>query len=464
MDDGTGLIPFNMKSPSGFLSSFSSHAKQISARFVYAILPTWLQSNPKNQLDGHRKNHPTAYMDGMRGMVAILVYIRHFSLPWQEHLDYGYGYHGFNGFLRLPYFRVLFAGPLVPIFFIVSGYVLSVKPLRLARKETWEPLVLALAGSAFRRGIRLFLPPIVSTFCVMLLAHFGLFSFSYDKMPGRVPAHAPALEGLGSQFLSWAEFVTFEMINPWRWDVAAMQYGPHLWTIPISFKGSCVVFITCLALLRVKSHARLVLLGLEMAFASSQGRWDMALFISGMMLCELDLRRIHNDKAVLSLSSVASRRTRFLCLSLVLTGLYLGSFPRYNNGGQCVLGYRTCCKITYDYHYWHALGAFMLMGAIARDEALQWPFTLAAMQYFGSISFAIYIIHEPLLHVVGFRTVKVMWSLTGNETTIQYQVGLLFAMVINAVLLVWLADLFKRHVEQACGKVAEYIEKACFFS
>lgn len=263
-DSEAGLAPNYQKTTGNRFSLRLIPTKRFLYSLAYTLLPSFLWlSGPERNVVTTSRNHSTAYMDGLRGMVSILVFVRHFNLPWQQHLDYGYGYDGYNGLLRLPFLRLSFSGPLVPMFFILSGYVLSVKPFKLARKGSWEPLVLSLAGSVFRRGARLFLPPLISTFCVMILAHLGLFSFPYDEMPGREPTYPPLIDGIGSQLLSWIGFVTTELTNPWRWDVGALRYGPHLWTIPLSFKGSLVVYLTCLALLRVRSGSRLVILGLE---------------------------------------------------------------------------------------------------------------------------------------------------------------------------------------------------------
>ncbi|KAF7539833.1 hypothetical protein G7054_g1868 [Neopestalotiopsis clavispora] len=434
----------------------------ISLYVAEAIVPSWLRPAPSK----HSPTKPTAataYLDGLRGIVALLVFIRHFTLPWQLDLDYGYGYEGYNGFLRLPFLRLLFSGPLTPVFFIVSGYVLSAKSLKLSRQKAWEPLVLALAGSAFRRALRLFLAPMVSTFSVMVLAYFGLFSFPYGDMPGRQPTHPIALGAFWAQLKHWGIFVTNELTNPWRWDIPRLDYGPHLWTIPVSFKGSLSVFLSCLVLIRTKGITRLVLMVLGILSTLWHGRWDMAPFLAGMLLCELDLRngeRLDHSKIV-----DRTRSRLYYTLKTVFSwacfifGLYLGSFPRKNNAGNaCVAGFQWCCHITPNYRYWHCIGAFFAMLGIANLRILQWPLKTFPVLYLGKISFSFYIIHEPFLHLFAFYTVPFFRRWTGHTTELQRQAGFLVGMLFSIFWLLWLADLFKMYVEDRCVSLAKWVE------
>ncbi|KAH8898708.1 hypothetical protein GQ53DRAFT_777333 [Thozetella sp. PMI_491] len=388
----------------------------------------------------------------MRGLVSLLVFVRHFSLPWQVGLDYGYGYQDNYSLLRLPFARLLYAGPWVNIFFVITGYVLSAKALKLSKQSSWEPLILSLSSSSFRRGGRLFLPPIISTFTVMWLAYFGFFAFPYNEMPGRKPDRPTGLDTVLAQLLQWLNYIANELVNPWRWGVPRHVYGPHLWTIPISFKGSMVTYLTCILLVRTKTNFRLVILTLSVLYTLSRGRWDMATFLGGVLLCELDQRKaVTPGKTYENMDSATvfwmGRLSRVWPLFCLLIGLYVGSFPRSNkHGSACVPGYQLICRISPHYYDWHSMAALMLMWAVGQNEALQQALNLPLMRYFGSISFSMYLIHEPLLHVFGFFTVPFVWQMTGNASVLGYQAGFGLAMVITGFVLIWLADLFKRFI------------------
>lgn len=450
-------------------SSRMQRAWKFFTQIFHSLLPSWLR--PQDAVNSHRVKHSTStmYLDGLRGIAAFMVFVEHFSLPWQPHLGYGYGYRGYNGFLRLPFARLVFSAPLVPVFFVISGYVLSAKTLKLSRAGHWEPLLLSLSASVFRRSIRLFLPPIISTFFVAVLAHYGFFSFPYDSMPGRRPAHPQQQSSIYIQISEWSDFVSQELTNPWRWDIPALAYGPHLWTIPITFKGSLVVFLVCLGIARVKTSIRFYLLMVLSIYTLLYSRWDMASFLHGILLCELITSQLSfNQPMIQNPSPRKSRKSRLRrvgYISILVAGLFIGSFPKYNaNGKACVVGYSWLCSLTSDYHYWHGLGAFFITLAASQEELLQWPLRSPIIQYLGSISFSMYIIHEPFLHCFAFRLVPFFWELTGKESVVQYQTGFVLGMVTSAAILIWLADLFKEYVEEPCSRLAGRIESLVFVS
>lgn len=91
------------------------------------------------------------------------------------------GYHtseeeSHNWFFQLPIIRVVHSGRfMVTIFFVISGYVLSYKSLKLAREGKHIQLLDTLASSVFRRWIRLHLPVIASTLVAFVLARYNLW-------------------------------------------------------------------------------------------------------------------------------------------------------------------------------------------------------------------------------------------------------------------------------------------------
>lgn len=83
---------------------------------------------------------------------------------------------------------------MVTIFFVISGYVLSYRSLKLAREGKPIQLLDSLASSVFRRWLRLHLPVIISTYIAFIMARYSLwgdmpdgwehypdYSYSIDK-------------------------------------------------------------------------------------------------------------------------------------------------------------------------------------------------------------------------------------------------------------------------------------------
>jgi peptidoglycan/LPS O-acetylase OafA/YrhL len=62
---------------------------------------------------------------------------------------------------------------MVCVFFVVSGYALSVKPLRLIHARQYGDFTRTMAAFVLRRGARLFLLAAVSTLLVVVLVRVG---------------------------------------------------------------------------------------------------------------------------------------------------------------------------------------------------------------------------------------------------------------------------------------------------
>ena len=77
--------------------------------------------------------------------------------------------------LQRPVLRVYAAGPFwVAVFFVLSGYVCAVKPLRLANTGKVEETRMTIASSTFRRFLRIGLPATLGTILGWVLCQLGV--------------------------------------------------------------------------------------------------------------------------------------------------------------------------------------------------------------------------------------------------------------------------------------------------
>ncbi|KAI9054641.1 hypothetical protein LZ554_001793 [Drepanopeziza brunnea f. sp. 'monogermtubi'] len=209
---------------------------------------------------------------------------------------------------QLPIIRLLYSGRAgVAIFFVISGFALSYKPLKLIRHhraiksglvaridpgdsaESARGNVLAVMGSSLlRRGIRLFVPVVAGTFIAAILAYLDAFT----PTPLRnevVPAHFPTLSLQLRDW--WSDFedlmFPFRELNPNHLKIS--RYNGHLWTIPLEFYGSMAVFLGVLGLSGAKPLVRMGLLLGVGAWGLVRGRWDVWLFLTGVVLAEWSL-------------------------------------------------------------------------------------------------------------------------------------------------------------------------------
>lgn len=412
-----------------------------------------------------RSGRSTAYLDGLRGAAAWIVFVRHYTVAYQAHVELGYGQEFENetyaGILRLPILRLLYSGPLVQIFFVVSGYVLGLKPLKLMDERAWEALLHSLTVSVFGRGMRLFLPPLVSTFAVMLAVRMHWYDFPYhDYMRGRVPHHPERLPTFGAQLGNWLRFVAGELMNPWKWNTTASKYDSHLWTVPIQFKSAMILFVVILGLARARPRVRRSIVALLFSYCMFARRWDVAVHLGGLFLADMDASQHASepDPAPKSTLSIIFWSSAFTL------GLYLGSFPRQTLGAGA-LGYGYLAALTPWHKHWHSIAALLLVWSLSNAAFLRVPFTSRPLLYLGKISFALYIVHGPVLHTFGYAAAPFMWRfVTGSETEFQWQLG--FALGLGALcpLVLWVADVFWRLVQMPCVELARAVERRCLMS
>ncbi|KAI1879513.1 hypothetical protein JX265_002467 [Neoarthrinium moseri] len=398
-----------------FLVSLISHLRNGSSSSA--------QSNPKKPL------HPTAYLDGLRGVAAFVVYIFHWSYLWFPFLRNGWYYSEEDPeckyWIQMPIIRAVHSGRAsVTIFFIISGYVITIKTLSLiyasrrqqqqqqgqgqsqgpSNPSTSEAKVLdALAGSLFRRPFRLYLPIIASTLLVIVCIRYNLFVM--DPMGGGQMPHAG---NLSEQLQHWWENLVFT-VNPFRningrHNIYGNPYDGHLWTIPIEFKGSLMVFTFLLAFARAKRWIHIAFVAGCTWWLVELGDIDQALFNVGLLLAELSLicptdNRVSRSREPsphenghengTTMAKTPKPRRSFVLLRhgvtliLFVVALHLFSYPEQH--GTDSPGYKTLFTWLPEYYqgendnqqlFWLAVGSVLFMLALMYSPATTRSFNI----------------------------------------------------------------------------------------
>lgn len=85
-----------------------------------------------------------------------------------------------------PFFRLIASGPLmISIFFILSGYVCAIKPIRLSNAGMVDEARRVIASSTFRRVVRIGLPATFGTIFGWALTQMGAFTLApYVELEG----------------------------------------------------------------------------------------------------------------------------------------------------------------------------------------------------------------------------------------------------------------------------------------
>jgi len=130
---------------------------------------------------------PTDFLDGMRGFACIVVFVSHCVPSFFPRAKIGFwSNNGTNNdyhIAQLPIIRLTYAGTsMVLIFFVLSGFSITLKPLKLARQGASDLLYNNLVSAAFRRTGRLYFPCVALILLVLLQSFLGCFIYSDDML------------------------------------------------------------------------------------------------------------------------------------------------------------------------------------------------------------------------------------------------------------------------------------------
>ncbi|KAH8599008.1 acyltransferase family-domain-containing protein [Bisporella sp. PMI_857] len=422
----------------------------------------------------------TAYLDGLRGFAAFLVYWHHHQLwPRQQFMadlvfETSFGYEGRYHFACLPIIRTVFTGGhfAVAMFFIISGYVLSVKPLNLIYAGDMVKLNENLASALFRRWMRLHIPVLIVSFLFMCSWHaFGIYTIS----PAQEKKFRDELWNFYITSKHWS-FTFRTGGDPW------FVYNFPTWSIPVEMKGSIIIYITLLAFSRITKNARLLLyVALMWYYMHIVDGWFGTMFIGGLLLGELDLLARRNE-----LPTIITRFEPWktpIFYTFLFVGVWLGGVPSHSPnfdlqsapGWYYLSWFRPQAAFDFKWYYlfW---GAFLLMASIPRIWWLKAFFETNFSQYLGRISFSLYMIHGPVLWTLADRLyLMVGYHRDSHLTTpLAYWVdkfplntngplGLELAFLAPHLIILpvtfWLAEIVTKLIDEPSNKFAHWVYK-----
>ncbi|KAH7303210.1 acyltransferase family-domain-containing protein [Stachybotrys elegans] len=442
-------------------------------RFLFFLVPSFFQGRHAREQIRPAKLPPTAYLDGMRGLAALFVFFCHYSYQAFAIAE-GWGYGGRHQILKLPFIRLFYSGPMaVCVFFVISGYALSYRPLKFIRSGSSAELANTMSSLIFRRGMRLFLPTITSTFMIVILLRIGAYDWTRGFAHSNVymkrvrEPHPERMHSTLAQLGDWI-WQTFEFVHVYSWTHFHVNYDVHLWTIPVEFRCSLYLFLTVLGTARLRTAWRFATLAGIIAFTYRKSKWDMMLFFFGMVIAELDhIRGHHVQNPTLPAShkmesnSLWRRAAPWSWVALSIVGLYLMGQP--DAKGAETPGWVTLTSMIPEwwsvekFRFWQSFGAVIFVFAVGRCPGWIWFFNTPVVQYFGKISYAIYLMHGPAIHTVGYHWEKLAWKITGVEG-LQYNFGFMLGSLFVIPTVIWWADVFWRAVDIPSVKFAKWVE------
>jgi peptidoglycan/LPS O-acetylase OafA/YrhL len=372
------------------------------------------------------------YLDGLRGIAALIVVLDHFAIAFFQratdasiHLQHA----AFEDIILKTPLHLLVSGNFsVCIFFVVSGFVLGAKFFRTGKRSV-------VVASAWRRYARLELPVLASVLLSYAVIRFGLLhSQAAAAITGSTWLHdlwhiTPSLPGA----LYHAAIGVFVD--------GASQYNTVLWTMQTELVGSFLAFGLLLAVGRWR-YRWLVYAGLAVVLLNSY----LLCFVAGIAMCDWYMARAH--KAELP---------KPVWIPLVASSLLLGSVPVGMLAGTMFSGLPSWLGYGMNVsNRLHILGAVGLVCALMATPLLQKAFEWRPALALGRISFGLYLTH--LLVIGSFSC----WLFTLLEPALGYTPGFIGVFAVSVVLIGAVAYAFSRWVDEPAMRVAEALYRRHF--
>ena len=328
--------------------------------------------NPRGAVEPNKPNlddgallprHPkkkALYLESIRGIAAFVVVLHHLVIAFAPSV-----------FVHPPFAHAkFFIGALtngylsVRVFFVLSGFVLSLSFFRTASKS-------AVTSAALRRYFRLVVPV-----CVSVMLAWGILraGFYFNLQAASVMA---------SDNIARTSLVTFAPDSKTGFFAALwaglagvffdndFALNPVLWTMPVELAGSFLVFAILVLFGTVPNRG---IIYLVLAFLLHGYFLD---FLCGVAFCDLYVTRekVRRDFGVPLWGGVL-----MMCGGVVLA-----------TGGWAWLAEHTGISLSAD--VLATLSAGMIVGGGVLSPALQRLLEAKPLVFLGKISFSLYIVH-----------------------------------------------------------------------
>lgn len=378
------------------------------------------------------------YLSGLRGICAVAVVFFHFLMGWlpaalDGRMSYAHMYSLEAVMAQLPFYA--FGNFPVCIFFVLSGYVLSMRYWR-------EGDASCLTGSALGRYLRLTGPVLGSCLLAWLLMKLhwldfaGLAAVSRTEYPffAHVDMHFRAVlrEAL------WGVYFSYDQTN---------SFNPVLWTMQVELYGSFLAF-SFLALCGWIRRRDLIYAVLAIMFIWPQTY--LLSFVPGVWLADIAYAA---DRSALRerLAGVGA-----LPAAALLLGLYCGFYADDANGLMYGWLYGRLPAWLDHVALMHIWGAALLIYACTNLGACRRFLGWRGFVLVGDHSFSLYLVHVPILLSAG-RAVFFFLLDSGWSYGAAAGGGLLASLPVMALAVLGLHYCFDRPFAMLAKRFSKYM-------
>ena len=329
-------------------------------------------------------NERIHYLNGLRGILALIVFIHHFFYAFYPDLVFGgnsteflSGKWTISRLLAYTPLNIIFnPGMAINFFFLLSGYVQSYHYIKT--QDT-----VFLQRSFIKRYFRLVVP-ILSVVLLLFVFHRLHLVRNYS-----IPANSLSTDWAKSMLPDNLGF--FEMLKYAFVDVfnGAAGYYQILWTMSTELYNSWMVIILLLVLHKTRNKIPLLVVWVLAQCLLMQSYYSVS-FTLGLLVCELHQ---HSQKFN---RYVSYPYTKFFCLAV---GLYFASYPFTGYLGSTEKSMYAPISFfdTYPHVISYVFGNLLLFLFLLYAPKIKTLLSKPLLLFFGDISFMFYLLHFLVL-------------------------------------------------------------------
>ncbi|KAK5996377.1 hypothetical protein PT974_01711 [Cladobotryum mycophilum] len=213
-------------------------------------------------------------------------------------------------------------------------------------------------------------------------------------------------------------------------------YGAHLWTISREFRGSMILYLSFLGTALLHGMASFWCIIGSIVYFYMFKMWDVSLFLVGLLITRYQYHSVF--------ANLSSRSRSLLSTLALVVGIYLTSLPTDYEGRTGFAGSQ----------FSMVSGVALILQSLIHQRKAQWFLSLRPISLLGEISFSLYIIHEPLLRLVGWRLVEALTRAVGGSLT----TGLILSWVIFTPPLLVLAALYWHFIDKPSVRFSKWLQ------
>ncbi|MBP9068639.1 MAG: acyltransferase [Bacteroidia bacterium] len=369
----------------------------------------------------------------MRGILAFIVVIHHFVLLFYPKLYYGSYYltdyetdpHSMGLLIANTPLNIFMNGNwAVCMFLLLSGFVLSL------RYNATNDITI-IQDSFFKRYFRLTIPILGTVLLVYVLHRSGLFKSAHYP---RTVTEFSFGKDLFTNNLSFLNVIKMALV-----DVPLYgnnTYVPVFWTMDIELVGVLLLFAFLMLTHQLKHKTILYVLFIAFLIYI-QKTYYVLIFVGSLFALHQDLIERYSSKKIV-----------FILIFLI--GLFLSGIPNLADNGMKHTWYAFTIGWSKNmYMYVHFLSCALMFLALLVFVKIQRVFSSKSILFLGDISYAMYLIHLPILFIVGSN---IMLSSKGATHPFMLFIYCLTAVIICSYLFYRAID---KYSIQWAGKISK---------